>query len=50
MFALETKYGLVMLHMYPGLPDFSWYILPRLEKMYIQNEYKMFQMVIKYPL
>jgi hypothetical protein len=31
-----------------GLPDFSWYMIPKLEKN-VPNEYKMYQMVIKYP-
>jgi hypothetical protein len=44
----------------PGLPDFSWYMIPKLEKMYqmntkynkwsknIPNVRKIFQMAIKY--
>jgi hypothetical protein len=31
-----------------GLPDFSWYVIPKTEKN-VPNEYKMYDMVIKYP-
>jgi hypothetical protein len=31
----------------PGLPDFSWYAIPKPEKMNT-NEYKMHHMVIEY--
>jgi hypothetical protein len=32
----------------PGLPDFSWSMIPKLEKN-VPNEHKMDRMVIKYP-
>jgi hypothetical protein len=32
-----------------GLPDFSWYMIPKPEKMCYINKHKMYQMVIKYP-
>jgi hypothetical protein len=31
-----------------GLPDFSWYMIPKPEKMHQRNK-KMYQMFIKYP-
>jgi hypothetical protein len=33
----------------PGLPDFSWYTIPKLEKNVQPNEHKLYQMVVKYP-
>jgi hypothetical protein len=32
----------------PGLPDFSWYMIPKAEKN-VPNEHETYQMVIKYP-
>jgi hypothetical protein len=32
----------------PGLPDFSWYMIPKPE-LNVPNEQKMYQMVIRYP-
>jgi hypothetical protein len=31
-----------------GLPDFSWYVIPKPEKN-VPNQHKMYQMVIKFP-
>jgi hypothetical protein len=32
-----------------GLPDFSWYMIPKPEKN-VPNEHKMYQMVMEYPI
>jgi hypothetical protein len=39
--------GLTSFQLYAGLPDFSWYMIPRPEKN-VPNEHKMYQMVIQY--
>jgi hypothetical protein len=42
-FSLHLSEKLVL-----GLPDFSWYLLPKPEKMYQINTYVMHQMVVEY--